>query len=69
MIMENSENTPPMDLSQPDPALKRLEKLVGKWKLTGRTLSSNAELQAFDLHRGRGVRKLDHLWLPLRLFP
>jgi hypothetical protein len=27
--MENSEKTPPMDLSQPDPALKRLFKPVG----------------------------------------
>lgn len=41
--MENSENTPPMDISQPNPALKRLEKLVGTWKLTGRTLSSKED--------------------------
>jgi hypothetical protein len=43
MIMENSEKTPPMDISQPNPALKRLEKLVGTWKLTGRTLSSKED--------------------------
>lgn len=41
--MGNGENTPPMDPSQPDPALKRLEKLVGTWKLTGRTLSSKED--------------------------
>jgi hypothetical protein len=41
--MENSQNTPLMDQSQPDPALKRLEKLVGTWKLTGRTLSSQED--------------------------
>jgi Protein of unknown function (DUF1579) len=41
--MEKSENTQPMDMSQPDPALKRLEKLVGTWKLTGRTLSSKED--------------------------
>lgn len=41
--MENSEHTPPMDISQPNPALKRLEKLVGTWKLTGRTLSSEED--------------------------
>lgn len=41
--MENSEKTSPMDISQPDPALKRMEKLVGTWKLTGRTLSSKED--------------------------
>ena len=41
--MENSKQTPPMELSQPDPALKRLENLVGTWKLTGRTLSSQED--------------------------
>ena len=41
--MENNENQPPMALFQPDPALKRLEKLVGTWELTGRTLSSNED--------------------------
>jgi hypothetical protein len=41
--MENSEHTSPIDQPQPDPALKRLEKLVGTWKLTGRTLSSNED--------------------------
>ena len=35
--MGNSENTQRMRLSQPDPALKRLEKLVGTWELKGRT--------------------------------
>jgi hypothetical protein len=41
--MENSENTQPVDMSQPDPALKHVEKLVGTWKLTGRTLSSKED--------------------------
>ena len=38
--MTESEKTPPMHLETPDPALGRLERLVGTWKLTGRTLSS-----------------------------
>lgn len=41
--MVNSENTQPMDISQPDPALKRLEKLIGTWELKGRTLSSDED--------------------------
>jgi hypothetical protein len=41
--MANNENTQPMDMSQPDPALKRLEKLVGKWELKGRTLNSKED--------------------------
>ncbi|HEY7417520.1 MAG TPA: DUF1579 family protein [Ktedonobacteraceae bacterium] len=41
--MENSEKAPPMDVSQSDPALRHLEKLVGTWKLTGRTLSSQED--------------------------
>lgn len=41
--MGNSEKAPPMNLPQPDLALKRLEKLVGTWKLTGRTLSSKED--------------------------
>lgn len=43
--MVNNENTQSMHVSrpQPDPALKRLEKLVGTWKLTGRTLSSKED--------------------------
>jgi hypothetical protein len=38
--MTESEQTSPLSLSTPDPALGRLERLVGTWKLTGRTLSS-----------------------------
>ncbi|GHO85585.1 DUF1579 family protein [Dictyobacter formicarum] len=41
--MASSEHTQPMDVSQPDPALKRLEKLVGKWELKGRTLTSDED--------------------------
>jgi hypothetical protein len=32
-----------MQILTPDPELKRLEKLVGTWKLTGRTPDSNAD--------------------------
>lgn len=41
--MANSENTQPMHMSTPDPALKCLEKLIGTWKLKGRTLSSKED--------------------------
>jgi hypothetical protein len=41
--MGNSENTQRTGLSQPDPALKRLEKLVGTWELKGRTLNSTED--------------------------
>jgi hypothetical protein len=43
MTMGNSENTQRMGLSQPDPALKRLEKLVGTWELKGRSLNSTED--------------------------
>ena len=38
--MANNENPSPMPTPAPDPALKRLEKLVGTWALTGRTLNA-----------------------------
>jgi hypothetical protein len=40
-----AENQAPIGLSQqqPDPALKRLEKLVGTWELKGRTLNSKED--------------------------
>ncbi len=41
--MANSDPTPPMPVPAPDPALKRLEKLVGTWALTGRTLNSSED--------------------------
>ena len=41
--MTNSENTQPMHMPTPDPALGRLGKLVGTWELTGRTLSSKED--------------------------
>ncbi|GAC1662194.1 MAG: hypothetical protein PVS3B1_37790 [Ktedonobacteraceae bacterium] len=41
--MTENEQTAPMHTPQPDPALGRLEKLVGTWKLTGRTRSSQQD--------------------------
>ena len=41
--MANNENTHPMHMPTPDPALKRLEKLVGTWELKGRTLHSKED--------------------------
>jgi len=38
--MANNDNAQPMQMSTPDPALKRLEKLVGTWSIKGRTLDS-----------------------------
>jgi len=40
MPMANHENTPPMPTPTPDPALKRLERLVGTWSIRGRTLDA-----------------------------
>jgi uncharacterized protein DUF1579 len=38
------EPTPPIPaIAQPDPALKRLDRLVGTWELTGRTLGSKED--------------------------
>lgn len=41
--MANSENAQLMHVSQPDPALGLLEKLVGTWELKGRTLDSKED--------------------------
>src|SRR5689334_5383620 len=41
--MTDSENIWPMHMPTPDQELKRLEKLVGTWKLTGRTLNSKED--------------------------
>jgi len=41
--MANNENVQPMHVSRPDPALGRLEKLVGTWELKGRTLDSKED--------------------------
>ena len=38
--MANNENAQPIHMSTPDPALGRLDKLVGTWRITGRTLDS-----------------------------
>jgi len=43
ILMANNENTHPMHMPTPDPALKRLEKLVGTWELKGRTLHSKED--------------------------
>jgi hypothetical protein len=36
-----SENADPPDLPQPDPALKRLDRLVGSWIMEGNLLGSD----------------------------
>ena len=41
--MPEHENAPLMQIPTPHPALKRLGKLIGEWKLTGRTLNANAD--------------------------
>ncbi len=41
--MAHDDNAQPMQMSAPDPALKRLEKLVGTWELKGRTLDSKED--------------------------
>jgi len=41
--MANNENTQPMHPPTPDPALGRLERLVGTWELKGRTFSSQED--------------------------
>src|SRR5215472_1966062 len=41
--MTESEKNTPLPQSAPDPALRRLGRLVGTWKLTGRTLSSSED--------------------------
>lgn len=38
--MPDNSNAQPTQIPAPDPALKRLEPLVGKWNLTGRTFDS-----------------------------
>jgi hypothetical protein len=38
--MADNDNAQPTPMPTPDPALKRLEPLVGKWNLTGRTFDS-----------------------------
>lgn len=43
MIVANDENAQPMHMPTPDPALKRLERLVGTWSIKGRTLGSQEE--------------------------
>ena len=41
--MDNNENEQSTHTPAPDPALKRLEKLVGTWKITGRTLDAQED--------------------------
>ena len=52
--MENSENTQSMNMSQPDPALKRLEKLVGTRPSSPR-FSKTGDDDDFSITHGRGV--------------
>jgi hypothetical protein len=40
--MTDNKNTPPMNLPAPDPALKRLDRLVGNWSLRGNLVGSDA---------------------------
>ncbi len=57
--MANNENAQPIHMSTPDPALGCLEKLVGTWRITGRTLDSQD-----DNISGRVTIE----WLPGRFF-
>ncbi len=41
--MSNNNNEQAMQMPAPDPALKRLERLVGSWTITGRTLDSDED--------------------------
>ncbi|MGO8950951.1 MAG: DUF1579 family protein [Ktedonobacterales bacterium] len=40
---DDDNDVAPIHMSTPDPALRRLEKLVGTWRITGRTLDSEDE--------------------------
>lgn len=42
-MMEQQENTQAVQMPAPDPALKRLEGLVGTWKITGRTVGAKED--------------------------
>jgi Protein of unknown function (DUF1579) len=57
--MGERENTQAAPMPEPDPALKRLERLVGTWEFTGRTVGSEV-----DNVFGRNTFE----WLPGRLF-
>jgi hypothetical protein len=39
--MEETKMADKSDVPHPDPAMRRLDRLVGKWKMTGQTLGSN----------------------------
>ncbi len=41
--MTKSDNPQAMQMPAPDPALKRLDKLVGSWRMKGRTLGSKED--------------------------
>jgi hypothetical protein len=58
-VTTNNENAQPIQISTPDPALQWLGKLVGTWKLTGRTLGSQE-----DNISGRVTIE----WLPVGFF-
>ncbi len=42
-MSDNNNNNQAMQMPAPDPALKRLDKLVGSWTMKGRTLDSNED--------------------------
>jgi hypothetical protein len=43
VLMANDENAAQIPTSTPDPALRRLDRLVGTWRLTGRTLNAQED--------------------------
>ena len=43
MIVSDDNNEQAMQMPAPDPALKRLERLVGSWTIKGRTLDSDED--------------------------
>jgi hypothetical protein len=58
----NNDGEPPsaqLVVAQPDPALKRLERLVGNWTITGRTLDSEVD----NIHGSVSIQ-----WLPGAFF-
>ena len=41
--MPDNRSAQPLQLPQPNPALKRLEKLIGRWTIKGRTLDAKSD--------------------------
>jgi hypothetical protein len=61
IMVNNNEQQPAMQLAapEPDPALKRLERLVGNWTISGRTLDSEVD----NIHGSVNIS-----WLPGAFF-